>query len=168
MIGFLRERLRARAIDDLGIAGMIAEPGLERFAEQAANAFAAPIALLNVIRGEQMLVKASAGIVLDCMPRRDGPCQYVLDRPDLLEICDAAADPLYRKLPAVTGGLRVRYYVGAPLKITDGTGIGALCVLDTRPREPATADQRAYLLGLARQAASALERHAHRRGRRAA
>jgi len=51
----------------------------------------------------------------------------------------------------------VRYYIGAPLRRLNGIDVGALCVLDTKRRAPASADQKAYLVGLARQASTALE-----------
>lgn len=168
MFRFFRERARAAAINSLGILTIPEEPGLNRFVERAADAFAAPFALLNVIHGEQLWVKASEGVSIQCMPRQESFCQYALGRPDILEVCDAAAAAPFRDLPAVTGDFGIRYYIGARLTIADGTDIGALCVLDTRPRPPASPDQRAYLLGLARQASAALERHADRRGSLAA
>lgn len=160
----LRERSRAKAVDRLGIMSTPTEPGFDRFVEQAAAGFAAPISFLTLITTETMWVKASSGFELQCMPRRDSFCTHVLGRSEPLEVCDALADRRFRKLPPVTGKPHIRYYIGAPLHLACGADAGALCVIDTRPRPPASRDQRAYLVGLARQAAHALERQAHIRG----
>ncbi|WP_375244916.1 hypothetical protein [Sphingomonas parapaucimobilis] len=67
----LRERSRSRAVRHLGVLGTPAEPGLDRFVAQAASAFAAPISLLTVLHDQQMLVKASTGLDMECLPRKD-------------------------------------------------------------------------------------------------
>lgn len=148
--------------------GAPVEPALGRFAEQAAAAFGAPISLLTVVHDRQLLIKASVGLDVACLPCEDGFCHYGLDQDDLLEVCDAAADPMFRALPCVAGEPYVRYYLGAPLTLARDVDVGMLCVLDTAVRPPASRDQRAYLTGLARQAAHAIERRADLKGSLAA
>lgn len=160
----MRERLRTIAVERLQSAGMAAEPGLDRFTELAAQAFAAPISFLTLIRDDQLLVRASTGWDLTCMSRKHSFCTHVLDRENLLEVRDTLADPTFRSLPPVTGAPFIRYYIGAPLTLASGVDVGALCVLGPAPRPPASDDQRAYLRGLARQATALLERHMHLKG----
>lgn len=164
----LRERTRARAVERLGIPSAATEPGFDRFVAQAATAFAAPISFLTLIDSDTMWVRAAAGFELKSLPRRDSFCTHVLNRDEPLEVCDATADRRFRRLPPVIGAPHIRYYLGTPLTLVDGADVGALCVIDTRPRPPASPDQRAYLVGLARQATHALERQAHVKGRVAA
>lgn len=165
---FLRERSRSRAIKALGVADGPAEPDFDCFVQQIADAFAAPIALLNLVDDASLWIKAAKGIAPQCIAREDSFCTHAVDGVRLLEVCDARVDPVYATLPAVAGAPFVRYYIGAPLILIDGTAVGALCVIDTQPRVPASRDQRAYLIGVARQATQALERRAHIRGRIAA
>lgn len=152
-----RERRRSRAVHDLGILNTPAETTFDRFVSTAAAAFDAPIALLSLIHGNDQWFKAGHGLTLDCIPRDSGFCSFTLDRPDVLEVCAPETDLRFAHLGVVTGDPHIRYYIGAPLRRMNGIDVGALCVLDTVTREPASADQKAYLIGLARQASMALE-----------
>ena len=164
----LRERSRARTVRGLGALDNLREPGFDRFVQQAADAFAAPISLLTLLDNETLWVKAATGMELQCVPRDNSFCSHAVDRDEPLEVCDALADRLFQSLPPVTGEPYIRYYIGAPLTLMVGTCVGALCVFDTQPRQPASRDQRAYLIGLARQVTQALERSAHIKGSLAA
>jgi GAF domain-containing protein len=157
--GLFRERRRSVAVHRLAILGLPAEPVFDRYVDSAALAFNAPIAVLSLIHDHQQTIRASHGLKVDleCVPRSSGFCSYTLDRDDVLEVCDPEADDRFAGLPGVTGDPHVRYYLGAPLRLLSGIDVGALCVADTVHRLPASADQRAYLLGLARQAARTLE-----------
>jgi GAF domain-containing protein len=163
-----RERARSRAAERLGGVGSVADSSFDRFVQQAAEAFDAPMSLLTLLHDDMLWVKATTGVQMHCAPRKESFCNHAVDRAELLEVCDASVDPVFHTFPSVTGEPYIRYYLGAPLTLLDGTDFGALCVLDTQPRAPASRDQRAYLVGLARQASQAMERDAHIKGSLAA
>ncbi len=152
------ERNRAREVESLGVLGVRAEPGMEKFVEQSAQAFAAPMSILTFLHDGDMWIKARVGLDIECLPRKDGICQHAIDRGDILEICDTWTDPLFVALPVVTGAPYIRYYIGAPIQVANRIDVGMLCVLDVRPRVAASEDQRAVLSALARQASYRLER----------
>ncbi len=152
-----RERRRAGVAHGLSIHEASAEPSFTRFADDAALAFNAPIAALTLIHDDLQSVMASHGFPLGCMARSSSFCTYALDRPGVLECCDPEVDARFAGLPGVTGDPWVRYYIGAPLRLLSGIDVGTLCVIDTVRRPPASADQTAYLIGLARQASTALD-----------
>lgn len=155
--GLFRERRRIAAVKDLGILDTPAEPGFDRFVEAAASGFDAPISLLSLIHGDSQWFKAARGLVIDCIPRASGFCSFTLDGPGVLECCDPEGDPRFAALPVVRGQPYIRYYIGAPLTRLNGIDVGVLCVLDTARRPPASPDQKAVLLALARQASMMLE-----------
>ena len=154
------ERRRSLAVKGLGILDTPAEPAFDRFVSEAAASFDAPIALLSLIHSDKQWFKAGHGLTLTCIPRSAGFCGFALDDSGALECCDPEHDPRFAELAVVTGAPFIRYYIGAPLKLLSGVDVGALCVLDTVGRPPASGDQIAYLLGLARQASMALEARA--------
>lgn len=153
----LSEHRRAGAVRGLQILRSPSEPTFDRLVDKAAAAFDAPIALLSLIHGDEQWFKAAHGIVVECIARDDGFCRFALDQGSVLESCNPEADHRFADLPVVKGPPYVRYYIGAPLQRLSGIDVGALCVLDTVSRQPASTDQKAYLAGLARQASMALE-----------
>lgn len=153
----VRERRRSHAVKRLGVLDTLPEPAFDRFVNQAASAFDAPIALLSLIHSEEQWFKAAAGLALTCIPRDSGFCGHVLGQSGVLECCEPETDPRFARLGVVTEAPFIRYYIGAPLRMLNGIDVGALCVLDTARRPPSSPDQRAYLLGLARQASMTLE-----------
>ena len=157
MISFFKERKRSRAVRSLSILDTAPEPVFNRFVAAAANAFDAPVALMSLIYEDQQWFKAWHGLSLDCIARDSGFCTFTLDRPDILECTDPQGDPRFADLSVVTEEPHIRYYIGASLRRMSGIDVGALCVLDTKRRPPASVDQKAYLVALARQASMALE-----------
>lgn len=152
-----RERRRSSAVRKLGLLERPTEAVFHRFVDAAASAFKAPISMLSVIHDHDQWFKAAHGFEIDCIARADGFCTFALDRSGVLECCAPLDDTRFARLPSVVSEPHVRYYIGAPLRLLSGVDVGVLCVIDTVSRPPSSADQKAYLQGLARQASMALE-----------
>jgi GAF domain-containing protein len=67
-------------------------------------------------------------------------CDQAIRGEGALVIPDLSEDPRFRDSPAVTGEEHLRFYAGYPIESPDGYRVGALCVLDDRPRDPADID----------------------------
>jgi GAF domain-containing protein len=48
-------------------------------------------------------------------------------------VVDTLNDDRFADNPLVLGGPRIRFYAGYPLTLDDGSCVGTLCLLDTRP-----------------------------------
>ncbi|MET0372658.1 MAG: GAF domain-containing protein [Rhizorhabdus sp.] len=153
----LRERRRSLAVRNLTDPAQSGGPVFDRFVNAAASAFMAPMAAISLICDGEQTVKAGHGFPIGCIARSKGFCSFTLDQAGVLECCDPLGDPRFAELPGVVGEPHVRYYIGAPLRLLSGIDVGALCVVDTVHRASASDDQKAYLAGLARQAALVLE-----------
>tara|TARA_B100000678_G_scaffold281988_1_gene280379 strand:- start:121 stop:1017 length:897 start_codon:yes stop_codon:yes gene_type:complete len=156
----LRERRRRVAARRIGVGpGQPAISSLQRLVDQAAGAFEAHMAAISVIEGKNQWFRVAYGVEGDGSPsaRDQSFCTHTIEGDDLLEVVDPLSDSRFADSLWVTQAPRLRYYIGAPLRLADGTAFGALCVLDNRFHDPASADQRAYLTALARQVASEIE-----------
>lgn len=72
-------------------------------------------------------------------------------------INDLSEDPRYCDRPYVKDGPKARFYAGVPITSPRGINIGALCVLDDKPRDGLEMSQVAFLQSMASTVMSHLE-----------
>ena len=60
-------------------------------------------------------------------------CIHCLEQDDLQEVSDCTLDAEFRNNPYVVGAPHIRFYAGIALSLNDGTRVGSLCVMDTKP-----------------------------------
>jgi signal transduction histidine kinase len=133
-----------------------AEPAFDDLVALAARLLDMPMALVTLIDQDRQWFKAQLGIGGSETERNDSFCAHALGKPDLLVVQDATTDERFKENPYVLGDPNVRFYAGAPLVAPDGSGLGALCVLDRVPRK-LTEDQELTLKVLGRQVMNQLE-----------
>ncbi|UFH57783.1 GAF domain-containing sensor histidine kinase [Spirosoma sp. KNUC1025] len=101
----------------------------------AAKVTGTDISLVNLIDSYTQWSIASHGLDLVSMPREESVCQYTILQPDSLEVKDLQLDQRFAQRWYVADAPHLRYYFGIPLKSSQGTHLGALCVLDPHSRE---------------------------------
>jgi EAL domain-containing protein (putative c-di-GMP-specific phosphodiesterase class I) len=132
------------------------DPAIDALTRLAARVCDTPFAGVSLIDSHRQWFKSIAGGPAPNGPREQSFCSDVVAAETLLEIIDATADPRYASNPMVSGSPRIRGYAGAPLIGRDGLPLGALCVIDQRPRR-LTSDQLQTLTCLAAQVITILE-----------
>ncbi len=116
-----------------------------------------PIALISLIDAERQWVLANTGHQrLPETPRDESFCAHTVLGDDILEVTDTAVDERFHDNPLVTGEMGVRFYAGMPVETTAGHRLGAVCVVDRKPRT-LDATQRTVLRLLAVVAGRSLE-----------
>jgi len=100
----------------------------------AARIAGAPISLVNLIDVHTQWTVAKNGLEIDQMPRTESVCQYTITKENDFEIHDLKADNRFNHNFYVQDEPHLRYYYGIPLRTASGQPIGALCVMDDRPR----------------------------------
>jgi diguanylate cyclase (GGDEF)-like protein/PAS domain S-box-containing protein len=157
------EAQRLASLRDLGILDTPPEAEFDALVRVAALACDVPVALFSLVDAQRQWFKASVGLPgVPETPRDVAFCAHTIHETDLLEIADATRDPRFADNPLVTEAPEIRFYAGVPIR-RDGRALGALSVIDRRPRR-LHGRQRNMLRELAGCAAAALEAwHARRR-----
>lgn len=118
------------------IFGTPPEKEIDDFALIAAELCDTPIALVTLLDDEWQCFKANIGLDGDGICSKDSFCQYTINNPEeVLVVEDALHDNRVNNLPLVVEHPHVRFYTGAPLVTPNGNVIGALCVIDDKPRK---------------------------------
>ena len=128
------EPSRLAALHGLGVLDTPGEERFERITRLARRLFEVPMAAISLVDRDRQWFKSHPGLELDQTPRDVSFCGHAILGDQVLEVPDASADPRFHDNPLVTGEPHVRFYAGCPLKTPDGSKIGTLCVMDTRPR----------------------------------
>jgi ribonuclease BN (tRNA processing enzyme) len=128
------EDRRLAATRALGLVDTPPEERFDRITRIAAALFDVPIALIALMERDREWFKSSWGLDLCEVPRDESFCGHSLYSREPLVVADARLDERFANNPHVTGPPGVRFYAGHPLILRDGSCVGTLCVLDTRPR----------------------------------
>ena len=130
----------------------------------AAQLAGTPMAAVSFVDAERQWFKSMVGLPVRETERGVPFCAHAIERPGaVMVVPDAAADARLADNRLVTGAPGVRLCAGSPLVAPGGEALGALCVLDTCPRE-LDAAQLGGLAALGRQVVALLEaRRAARR-----
>ena len=109
-------------------------PCLVRLAAKVASGDCAQLSLLTDEQVATAMRCDGSGYSQETSALADSLCTVTVLSGDVLVAADAQAHPWLLDLPPVVSGA-VRNYLGVPLRLADGTPVGALCVYGPEPRE---------------------------------
>lgn len=101
-----------------------------------------PIATVSFVQSDKQIFAAVRGFPVGQVPRELGVTSRLLHSDALLHIQDMKLDPGFRNNRFVFGPPFIRSYVGAPIVVKPGFGIGAVTALDIKPRSITTSEIR--------------------------
>ena len=127
------ESRRLRSLRRLAVLDTLPETFSEAVSAAAASIANAPIAAISFIDDDRLWFKGVCGLPGGEAPRDVAFCAYTVLATDPLIVEDAQADPRFRDNPLVVGPPYIRFYAGFPI-VVDGDTVGALCIIDDRPR----------------------------------
>jgi PAS domain S-box-containing protein len=154
------EAARLAALRSLEILDTASEESFDELTALAASICQTPIALVSLIDEDRQWFKSRVGWTATATPRDVSFCAHTILERDLLIVPDASADERFANSPLVTSDPGIRFYAGAPLVTPEGHALGALCVIDRRPRE-LTAEQTQALRILSHQVVALVQTRRH-------
>lgn len=141
------EDKRLESLLKLKILDTDREKRYDRIVQIASLIVGSEIALISLVDSHRQWFKASVGLGATETPRSISFCGHAIHENNILIVEDALNDERFFDNPLVTGDPNIRFYAGAPLKTSDGSNIGTLCVISKIPKN-LNADQKIILENL--------------------
>lgn len=150
------EAERQAKLEEYDILDTLPEDEFDSLVELAAMITGSPISLMNLLSNDRQWSKAAYGMDIQSSPRSESVCQYTILDETNFEVENLAEDNRFLHMPYVINEPNLRYYSGHPLRTSDGYNIGAICVLDTKPKK-LTEEQKRGLQTVANEIMARLE-----------
>jgi GAF domain-containing protein len=126
---------RLKALAEYQILDSLPEEVYDDITRIASEIMGTPIALLNLVDKDRQWTKSNYGLDVTNTPRELSFCPHAILNPyDVMIVEDARYDERFHDNPLTTGAPKVIFYAGVPIVNEDGFAMGALCVIDSRPR----------------------------------
>ena len=149
-----RESARLAALRSYDILDTPAEQSFDDLVELAAAVCDAPVATIVLVDETRAWFKAFRGIDFKEIPRDISLAAETILHDDVFVVADASLRPDYGRSSLADRGFR--FFAGAPLLTAEGHRLGAVTVLDVRPRGLSPVQMDA-LRAIARQVMTQLE-----------
>jgi GAF domain-containing protein len=128
------ESKRLEALRRYQILDTPPEPMFDDVALIASSLCGTPIALMSLVDSQRQWFKARVGLDTRETPREHAFCSFTILGVETMVVEDASTDQRFARNPLVTSDPHIRFYAGAPLLDREGNALGALCVIDRKPR----------------------------------
>ena len=151
------ETARAQAVGAATELGAGNKAFLAEVSQMAKAILKVPVAYTSILEEGRQRMLEPAGVDLEEVPRDMALCSFTIMRTEPLVIPDTEADERFAVNPAVKAPPHVRYYVGAPVILSNGFAVGTVCGVGFQPQDPPGKDQLDCLKRLAALVARYLE-----------
>ncbi|GGN75890.1 sensor histidine kinase [Actinoplanes lobatus] len=128
------EKARLATLYSYGVLGRPRSAVLDDLTRLAASMFDTPMAAVSLIDRDRQWFAGSTGLADEQTSLDLSFCKHVIPARTPLIVPNTTLDPRFAAAPNVTGTPKIRFYAGAPIIDPDGHTLGAMCVIDDRPR----------------------------------
>lgn len=128
------EAERIQVLHELLILDTEPEERFDLITTYCQSRFGVEIALVSLVDTDRQWFKSTCGLDAKETPREISFCGHAILQDDVLIVRNALEDPRFASNPLVLGPPRIRFYAGAPLKLSSGLVVGTLCIIDSQPK----------------------------------
>ncbi|GAA0794681.1 GAF domain-containing sensor histidine kinase [Spirilliplanes yamanashiensis] len=135
MTAMVDEGARVAALRSYGLLDAPRPVVLDELTRLAASIAGTPMSVVTLVDAERQWFAGRTGFPGEQAARDVSFCAHTMAAGRPIAVPDATRDPRFAGFATVTGDPHIRFYAGAPLVDEDGHPLGAVCVIDDRPRE---------------------------------
>lgn len=128
------EQRRQAALEAMNVLDTLPDERVDRVTRLAKEIFDVPIVAVNLIDRDRQWSKSHIGLSATEVPRDVSLCRHTVERNAAFVVEDMTISTELADHPAVVDDPGVRFYAGHPVHSPDGQPVGALCLVDTKPR----------------------------------
>ena len=128
------EQERLNTLAKLSLANDDPDHRLDLLTAHLGKTTSFPACIITFIDRQTQWVKSGYGFERGPMMRSQAICNYTICGDEPLIIADTSTDKRFAALDCVLTGPMIRSYVGHPIVDSSGVRLGAICLLDTKPR----------------------------------
>jgi GAF domain-containing protein len=129
------EAMRVDTLRKMLILDTPPEARFDNLTRVAAAFFRVKIAVISLVDTDRQWFKSACGLHVKETSRDISFCGHTILQDQVLVVKDALLDKRFFDNPLVTGEPKIRFYAGAPLKMSNGAVIGTLCLIDPAPHQ---------------------------------
>lgn len=129
------EEKRLETLRALQILDSVPEERFDRLTRMAKRMFDVPISLVAFIDDDRQWFKSRQGLEEEQTPRTISFCGHAILGDEAFIVPDALEDERFKNNPLVLGEPNIRFYAGCPLRVSNGSKLATLCLIDREPRE---------------------------------
>lgn len=133
------------------------EPEFDDLIKLACHICQCETAMITFVDKNRQWFKASINVPVKETDRQNSFCTHTISKENLTIIKDTSKDARFMNNPHVTGGMKIAFYAGAPIKSSAGFALGTVCVIDKKTKEGLTPIQENALTIIAHQVSQLLE-----------
>ncbi len=150
------EAERLAALKEYHVLDTGTEQSYDDITALAAHICQVPITMISLVDEARQWFKSRVGITRLQTPREMAFCAHAILQHEPLVVRDAKKDQRFADNALVKGKPHIRFYAGFPLVNPEGLAMGTLCVIDRKPRQLSTKQEKA-MQTLARQVVALLD-----------
>ena len=128
------EEQRMASLRELKLLDTEPDERFDRITRLASALFDVPISMVTLVDEHRQWFKSCIGLDKKHDSRDTAFCAHVVYSRAPMIIEDAFLDERFADNPLVINEPRIRFYAGYPLILDNGSCIGTLCLIDSRPR----------------------------------
>lgn len=114
---------------------IIRSPELDILTALVKDVFNVTSCAVTIIDEDWQRIAATSGIKAASCPREQSACTHVVETGEPFIVENMSTHPAFADKSYVTGFPNFRFYAGVPIEIDAGLTLGALCIIDTKPRQ---------------------------------